>query len=209
MMFGDDVKARMLRTLARPERAIVSPPWETAREAVGFEFPEDFRWFISTYGSGTVNDYLGVFPVSSPYAKSARTSGFEKLLGWSRSIDSCGGDGRHSDPPYCDVNWNGRILTFAADSPDGLLLQWGQDDGGNMCYWARETADSDTWPVMVHKHNAGMWFRFEGGFVECLLAMMEETFPIPGRPINPERRWEHARAQPVWKCEGDWNGIFE
>jgi hypothetical protein len=206
-MFGEEVRAQMRTILARPERSLASPPWESAREAVGFDFPHDYRWFISEYGFGTVNDYLHILTVSSTYTKRERVGGFERLVAESRSIDSCGGDG-HFDAPYCDVNWNGRILTFAADSPDGLLLQWGQDDGGDMYYWARETADADAWPVMVHRHNAGKWFRFDGCFVECMLAMMHETFPYPGEAINPEEEWAHTRAHPVWECDGDWDGYL-
>lgn len=194
----------MRRALDRPDRELATPPWETARDAVGFDFPEDYRWFITEYGYGMINNYLHIVEVSSPYSKRFRASGFEAIVAGSVNIDSCGGD-EHWDPPYCDAYWNGRILTFAADSPDGLLLQWGQD-GGNMYYWAREAEDSDVWPVMMHSHNANEWFRFDGCFVECLLAMMGEEFPFPGEPINPGAAWAHARVQPVWRCRGDWNG---
>jgi hypothetical protein len=33
----------------------------------------------------------------------------------SGSIDSCGPE--HNEPPYCDINGNGRLLTFAGDAP--------------------------------------------------------------------------------------------
>lgn len=207
-MFDDDTRARMRRALARPDRELATPPWENARAEVGFDFPADFRWFITEYGCGAVNDYLQIRAVSATYDNSVRASGFEKLVAETWNIDSCDGD-EHWDPPECDAYFDGRILTFAADSPDALLLQWGQDDGGNMYYWLRETEDSNAWPVMMHRHNANTWARFEGGFVECLLARMEETFPYLGRPINPEEAWAHTRANPVWKCRGDWNGPIQ
>lgn len=170
----------------------------------GHAFPRDYQWFIETYGYGTINDYLHVLSFSNWSAKGEDVDAVQKLLYWSRNIDSCGRE--HNDPESCDINWRGRRLSFAADDPDGLLFCWGKEDGGSLHYWAREDADPDAWPVMTFWRPSATWFRFEGGFVECLLAMMRETYPHPGMPINPEEEWEHARTQPVWECAGDWNG---
>ena len=200
--------AEVSRLLPTHGGDVVSPPpWAESAASVGFSYPADYCWFIETYGGGAINDYLRVWCPTSWNPRGDARDGFQRMTAESRSIDSCGPE--HNDPPYCDINWNGQLLTFAGDTPDGLLLQWGQDDAGNQYYWSRETGDPDAWPVMVHGRNSGKWYRHEGSFLTCLLAVMREEFPFPGQPLNPEEEWEHARTQPVWEFEGDWRGLAD
>lgn len=204
-MFNEVIAKEMIRLLPPTlDRELVPPPWDELALPGGYAFPRDYRWFIETYGYGAVNDYLHILSLTPWSPRGGEVDALQNFLYWSQSIDSCGPE--HNGPGACDINWQGKLLSFAADDPGGLLLCWGKGDGGNLYYWARETGDPDTWPVMVHAHNSGAWFRLEGGFIECLLAVMRETFPRPGEPINPEEEWEYARAQPVWECEGDWSG---
>jgi len=170
----------------------------------GHAFPSDYRWFMEHYGYGTVNDYLHVLALTPWSPRGKDTDPVDELLHWSQNIDSCAGE-RHA-PDSCDITWHGTQLSFAADQPDGLLLCWGKDDGGNLHYWARNSGSPDEWPIMTYWRPTAAWFRFDGGFVEFLLSRMRETFPYPGEPINPDGEWEHVRARPVWSCEGDWTG---
>jgi hypothetical protein len=203
-MFNQAIADEMVRLLPPPDRSIAPPPWDELAMPGGHSFPRDYRWFMETYGAGAINDYIHVLPLT-PWSPGGRDlDAVKEYLSWSQTIDSCSSE--HNDPDGCDINWRGEFLTFAADDPGGLLLCWGKEDGGNLHYWAREADDPDTWPIMTFSRPDAEWLRFEGGFVECLLAVMRETYPYPGEPVNPEEEWDHARARPVWGYEGDWNG---
>ena len=170
---------------------VTSPPWGLAIAEVGFEFPDDFKSFVRAYGFGAINDYLSLIPIYiSPVDLYSGFSGFVKRT---EEID-LGSSG--------DNIWNGDRLRFYPD-PGGLVL-WATDEAGNCYYWSRESGDPNAWPVMVWLRASAEWYRYDGGMVSCLLAILREEFPWGGFVLNPDSGWQHARTSPIWEFYGDW-----
>ena len=194
---GLGAQLRLLETLLAPPRAAVSAtPWELARSEVGFDFPADYRGFIDRYGGGTVtrpDDPLR-FSVMNPGADQWCPDGPSGFAGF---VDVTVSELR---PRFVGADAHERPAAeepFYPVLPDpGGLLAWGATDDGDCFFWLTQDPDPDSWPVVLWSRRENASYRFEGGMVAFLLAVL--------RGEHPSSAWL-AGPDPRWTPEADWS----
>lgn len=138
--------------------------WLRVSEKVGTRLPIDYVYFINSYGTGTVNDFLVVL---NPFASQTYLNLLEqmpRLLSMLREL-------REEYPeeyPY--------PLYF---EPGGLL-PWGMSDSGDTYCWLTE-GSPDLWPVVTVPRHSDMEL-FEVTmvkFIEAALRGQLESSAIP------------------------------
>ena len=164
----DAAVARLVQLLGVPGEVVGRVPWDSSCAEVGFDFPEDFRDFIDTYGSIVLNKLLHIWsPQLAPNRFNAPSglSSFSHYV-WFSSRD--GGQGV----------LRGRLRSrWPATQPypiwpeEGGLILWGNSPRRHQCYWATEGGDSNSWPIVVW-FNETEWLRFDMPFSQFLLEVV-------------------------------------
>jgi hypothetical protein len=163
---------RLQEVLAPPGAPLETPPpggWEQAEKCLGLSLPSDYKLFIQTYGSGRVNNFLGIL---NPFSGNR----FRNML--------------DRAPLFRADIWqlvtSSEALPPELDTPDDLLA-WGVTDNGHMLFWVTRGAPSD-WHVCLTGRDPE-WYFYPLGMSEFLwrwLAgqLIVRAFPpdVPGVP---------------------------
>ncbi|MFJ9909189.1 SMI1/KNR4 family protein [Streptomyces sp. NPDC101152] len=146
-------------------REVMPPPargdlvdWDAVHEQFGLHFPQDYRDFVSVYGGGTMDGYLGI---STP---PTGESFYGDLLD---DLESQVGEDAEHPYPYPPYPGHEKLIRWASD-PDG-------DDA----FWVLRSKDPDQWSVAVKNHQGRSWSFFDGGMADFLLALVTGRFPSP------------------------------
>ncbi|MEU6537851.1 SMI1/KNR4 family protein [Streptomyces sp. NPDC047000] len=152
---------------------LVKPPadggdmvdWDAIYDRCGLCFPQDYRDFVSVYGGGTLDDYLGI---SIP---PTGDSFYGDLLD-----DLEPSTGENSEHPYPYPPYPG---------PE-KLIRWASDPDGDDAFWVLRSEDPDQWSVAVKNHQTRSWSSFDGGMAEFLLAVITGRHSSPFSAALPE-----------------------
>ena len=171
-----------------PECEVTCPPWHLAREQVGFDFPGDYREFVDRYGGGslTSNGVVTSMGVMTPVSGSSFPG---KLDGFAGFVDAMVSEAR-SRFDWTELRESGperRIYPLLPD-PGGLLL-WGDTDAGDCFFWSTDDADPSRWPIIIWQRHDGDVMRFDGGFVEFLVALLAGEHVLSQFLVGTEPRW--------------------
>lgn len=146
-------------------REIMPPPergdtvdWEEVYGQCGLRFPLDYRDFVSVYGGGTVDDYLGV---STPPTGESFYGDLLDDLEESEAVDTVH---PYPYPPY--------------PGQEGLV-RWASDGDGDDVFWVLRSDDPDQWCVAVKNHQDRSWSSFDGGMAEFLVEIIGGRHPSP------------------------------
>ena len=165
-----EIDDRLSRILPVPDRPLEVPDpgrWEEIERAVGIRLPPDYKAFVSTYGTGSIDDFLMVFnPFSDRPALRLQEFG-EEMLRVLRENRAQG-----VDPPPYPIH----------PEPDGLL-PWGATDNGDWCYWvATQAHDPDRWPIAINMSRGPDWFSHPGPLTGFLADLLSRTIRVPFLP---------------------------
>ncbi|SDT83094.1 SMI1-KNR4 cell-wall [Streptomyces sp. TLI_053] len=170
---------RLAALLGEPGGQGDTVDWEELARTTGLRLPADYRDFVTLYGGGELDDYLGVStpPVAgSPYGS---------------LLDALDFDPREEP------------VALAGTNPEDLekrrLLRFASSANGDVVFWLCEARDPDSWDIVVFKRQARYgeerWIRFDLGFGEFLLATLSGTLPGPfsdggfAEPPHSYRSW--------------------
>ena len=165
-----EIDDRLSRILPVPEHPVEVPDpgrWNEVERAVGISLPPDYKAFVSTYGTGSIDDFLMVLnPFSDRPALRLQDFG-EKMLGVLRETRAEG-----VDPPPYPIH----------PEPDGLL-PWGATDNGDWCYWvASPTDDAARWRIAVNMSRGPDWFDHPGPLTAFLADLLSRAVRVPFLP---------------------------
>ncbi|MFC9330867.1 SMI1/KNR4 family protein [Kitasatospora sp. NPDC057015] len=170
---------RLSALLGEPGAPGDTVDWDELALTTGLRLPADYRDFVTLYGGGELDEYLGVS--TPPVAGSP-----------------CGDlvDGLGFDPREEPVAPTG---TSPEDLEEGRLLPFAGSANGDVVFWLCDSRDPDEWDVVVFKRQAlygeERWIRFEAGFGDFLLGTLGGTLPNPfsdsgfTRPPHAYRNW--------------------
>jgi hypothetical protein len=130
------------------------PPvdWAAAHVALGFELPADYRALVDRYGGGSIAELRVLVPGHpNPHADLVRQ--IEQQRWALRYIIEAG-----EELPY---------------APEALV-PWGIDGAGNTVWWLIEAG----WPVVANEARGESWYRYDGGAVAFLAAILSERVPL-------------------------------
>jgi hypothetical protein len=147
----------LIALMAPPKRPLEVPTasdWEQVERQLG-RVPTDYRQFVTTYGTGTVDQFLWIFnPATGNPHLELRAAGTQHLEALRQT--------KQEFPPEFDVPLH--------PEPGGLL-PFGLSDNGDILYW-RAAGEPDTWRVCVMGPRAPETFDFDGCAVEFLTAVL-------------------------------------
>jgi hypothetical protein len=182
-----------LKALIPPPSTVVAPPWGEALDKIGFEFPEDYREFVDTYGAGTFEPprYVGL-EVYAPHVNALDLRGRPGFEGFvAHHLDQV--RPYFTGPGAEEVTRNSEPIPLYPEP--GGLLSWGRTEESDQFFWLTEDANPDRWPVVGWSRHDASTFVFDGGMVEFLLAL------FTGR-VDYFGDWNKPR--PSWKIQHDW-----
>ncbi|MFE6747294.1 SMI1/KNR4 family protein [Kitasatospora purpeofusca] len=137
--------------------------WEELARTTGLRLPADYRDFVTLYGGGELDEYLGI---STPPVAGSPCGHLVDLLDF--------------DPREAPVAPAGAT---PGDLEKAWLLPFASSANGDVVFWHCEAGDPDSWDVVVFRRQSGYgeesWLRFESGFAEFLLATLSGTLPNP------------------------------
>ncbi|MFJ9845981.1 SMI1/KNR4 family protein [Kitasatospora sp. NPDC101155] len=170
---------RLSALLGEPSALGDTVDWDELARSTGLRLPADYRDFVTLYGGGELDEYLGVStpPVAgSPYGDLV--------------------DGLDFDPREEPTAPTG---TAPEDLEKGRLLPFASSANGDVVFWLCDARDPDSWDVVVFKrqplHGEERWVRFDAGFGDFLLGTLGGTLPNPfsdsgfARPPHAYRNW--------------------
>ena len=133
--------------------------WREIEQQLGFALPSDYKKYIETYGTGSVDDFLLVFnPFSSNRYVSLPTQ-IEDRLDAQRQFTEMTGDAApwplHPDP--------------------GGLLPWACTDNGDVLFWLTEGAPDD-WSIVVMEAHSDEWEQAPGPMSNFLLRVLSREY---------------------------------
>lgn len=101
--------------------------WNEIEEKLGFDFPQDYKKFIDTYGEGAINGFLWIL---SPFSKNVYLNSIEKFKVMGEAFNSLKAD----FPKYFSVHmFNGK----------NGLFPWGITDNGDELFWDYENENME------------------------------------------------------------------
>ena len=126
--------------------------WSGVESRLGVRLPDDYKAFVSMYGSGVIDDFLYV---AVPFGGDPFYN-LEQLVRLYAKID---GDLRSLGLPF-------RYLIYP--KPGGLL-PWAKTANGDRCYWRTAPRRSaDEWTVIVIGSDVEKTLQFCGSMTEFL-----------------------------------------
>jgi hypothetical protein len=131
-----------LERLVPPPAEALPPPDWSA-----IEVPEDYKALVTRYGAG----YFGGLTVLVPGHEN-------KYLDMLRQIE----------PQRWALTYLTEHSGVEHPYPPEKLLPWGIDDNGNVVWWLME----GDWPVVANEARGDEWYRYDGGAVEFLTALL-------------------------------------
>ena len=93
--------------------------WGKIENENNIVFPEDYKWFLENYGSGSINDFLWIF---SPTCNNLNLNSFEQYKVMKNSYE---------------IMHNNKLIEYNYSFYDnGIgLFPWGITDNGDELYW--------------------------------------------------------------------------
>ncbi|MET7473263.1 hypothetical protein ABZT17_02690 [Streptomyces sp. NPDC005648] len=182
--------SRLTRLLPPPRNGVEPQPWEEFRAAYGTAMPLDFQDFVDTYGYGSLDDVLSVFP---PGKRGQEIP--DPAMGALPSV---------AESEFRTFHGPVRFPPWPAP---GALLAWGTTPVGYDLFWRRLGSDPDRWPVVVVGHRAGTALELPCTMVEFVIRMLGDPIDRPaditGIPGHPHSRYLNARDEAALDDAGE------
>ncbi|MBB4985744.1 MULTISPECIES: SMI1/KNR4 family protein [Streptomyces] len=145
--------------------------WDAAERAWGTSFPADYKAFVTHYGIGSIDAFLGVFEPS---------------------VDDSGQPAGHmaDETSVAQELWEFLAgIPGVAAEPDRILT-WATDSAADLLCWLRTDGTPDEWPVLVYSRLADEWRLYDCGMAEFLLRVFRAEFP--DSPLSGTSMWGAA-----------------
>jgi hypothetical protein len=168
---------RRLEAILKPPLGlaeIVRPEiWEQVERDLGTALPDDYKRFVSIYGTGRIDQFLWIF---TPTASSKYINLVEANRAYSQLLDEARKWDREYDP-------------YDLYPAPGGLLAFGATDNGNVLYWKTRDAPSQ-WTVVAYQSRGLEHFDFNGSMSEFLAALLSReitcnVFPADFPSVRP------------------------
>jgi hypothetical protein len=132
--------------------------WEAIECSWGTNFPRDYKGFMSTYGSGGVNDYL-------EFLLPGRCSKLEEEFPY---------QGMFAETQNARNLWK----SVTGDASQSVsIIAWGVDSSADILCWLTSGDTPDSWPVVVWNQDDARWTKFSCGMVEFICRLFRADFP--------------------------------
>lgn len=144
-------------------------PWEEIENELGISLPTDYKDFIATYGTGSIQRFLRIWNFAD--LRGNRTP-FESISLITSQYELDGNDGLPIE--FKKFPNRGGLIPFAS-TDDGCYLNWHTE------------GDSDEWSVVAYDADEGKLVPAQGvGMLRCLVLLVQQNDPFDGNFCNIE-----------------------
>ena len=142
--------------------------WKEAEKEIGTALPEDYKEFISTYGTGSISHE---FQIMNPFSKNK----FFNLAiqheaireSWAELHEEFPRD--HPYPPWPNL---------------GGILRWGTTGNGDDIFWLTKEMPNE-WSVVVFHHSSARLIAYQGlGMARFLVELLSHE--LKDNPFHPD-----------------------
>jgi hypothetical protein len=158
---------RLLPPPLTPEETKGDRTWDEVEEILGTRLPGDYKRFVASYGTGSINSFITVF---NPFSSSRFVNLIDR-----RQLDLEGmGELRQNFPQQ-----------YAHDKfpPLGGILPFASTDNGEIFYWKTD-GDPDQWTVVAYESRGPKYFSFAGPMTEFLAGLLARTIKCEVLPAS-------------------------
>lgn len=164
-----DPDLKLLTELVPPPDAPVcaDSEWQEVETKLGVELPDDYKAFVSIYGSGSLQSFIHIVNYSDNRLSSAELISviFSQLESYQEA---------------------GKCEEFKAFPAAGGLLPFASTDDGNYLFW-KTAGKPPHWSVAAYDFTSGTIVTVPGlGMVNCLLRLVQKDNPFGDRFCNSE-----------------------
>lgn len=171
--------ARLLNVMPAPvEPEEATGDWEVVKTSLGTGLPQDYRSFVETYGTGQVDDFLGVL---NPFSAGP----FYNLLSAGRA---------HLDGLIQLRSGLGAFLPYPLFPEVGGLLPVAITDNGDTIHWLTN-GSPDEWTIVVQDTRAPECEAYDMSFSQFLAAWIGGQ--VSSDILQPLGQDGHAIFRPV------------
>lgn len=164
--------------------------WAEVQSELGLRLPIDYKYYINTYGSGWINDFLYVL---NPFAGSKHLELIRNILQILNSLRANKERSGTEEVPY------------PLYAEPGGLLPWGFTDDGHTLYWITIGNNPDKWKVVIGESRGSEWEEYNDYMVDLLVKLLsgERTSWLLGNNLRINPKIGHASflvPQPTLKA---------
>ncbi|MDB5389235.1 MAG: hypothetical protein JWM11_4881 [Planctomycetaceae bacterium] len=141
--------------------------WDKAEKILGFNFPDDYKEFISAYGSGSLQSFLHIWNYLDSPSDADVTSAIPKI-----------------ESEYQYDKDHGYQIDFVPYPQPGCFIPFCSTDDGNYLNW-RTLGKPNQWPVVAYDSASGQLVCAEGvNMVHCILLLVKKQNPFGDKFCN-------------------------
>ncbi|MCB1633866.1 MAG: SMI1/KNR4 family protein [Xanthomonadales bacterium] len=145
----------------KPVERPTQSAWDNFARILGTELPDDYKEFVSTLGTGVIDDFLWIFNPASTNPHLNLFTQRDECLSALRVVSD------HGEPiPYGTFPENGGLLPFGAT------------DNGDVLYWITRGRPAD-WKVVVNESRGPAWVEYSMGFSRLLGDLLRGHIQCP------------------------------
>ncbi|MFC1420212.1 SMI1/KNR4 family protein [Streptacidiphilus cavernicola] len=175
---SDDSMQRLTVLVPPPTAGGNSVDWAAASSTYEHAFPDDYRQFMASYGQGSFDNFLTVYPPMQEVYPNDRSA---TVLGLT-----------------ADARSTGEEEDFAVPEQ---LIGWGLTQDSDLLCWRSVDQDPNRWTTVIWRRQwapPDSWMEFDCGMVELLVRYVDrqiEYFSVPGLPYRGSRFLHTRDAQ--------------
>jgi hypothetical protein len=149
---------QILEKPLQPQEVGDADNWPTIERRLGTGLPEDFKGFIHSFGTGTIDGFLVVF---NPFSLNR----YANLLERGRAELEAFATSKKQFPQY---------YMHEVYPSQGGILPFGSTDNGDVIYW-KTAGTPDEWSVVAYESRGPKCFEFNGNMTEFLRGVLTRT----------------------------------
>lgn len=138
--------------------------WSKFEEKLGIVLPNDYKYFITTYGTVSINNFIWFL---TPFSKDENINYLKKMNIMLQSYSIS----KKIFPEY--------FIHNIYPEKDGIL-PWGYTENGDELYW--KTSEKDNWEIVIYESRSSNFCIYKMEFTEFIYKLITkeivcEAFP--------------------------------
>jgi SMI1-KNR4 cell-wall len=170
---------QLMRPPAGPSETPSGDEWQSVEARLGMELPEDYKEFVTRYGTGAVDSFLWIL---NPFSQNDNLN----LISQART---------RLDAQRQFSEETGTTSPYALYPNANGLFPWGVTDNGDVLYWLCKGSPS-SWSIVACDSRSSRWREFRLSTAEFLVALLTRRLFVDGFPDDfPSEPPEFAPLQ--------------
>ncbi|ARU54294.1 hypothetical protein OLMES_0187 [Oleiphilus messinensis] len=141
--------------------------WDPVENQLGIKLPQDYKDFITSYGTGSVDSFLWIF---NPFSKNQNINLFKCLETYREVFE------------YLDKNTS-EIAIFSLFPAARGLLPFAATDNGDVLFWLVD-GDPENWSIVINDARQDEYEKFDVSLVAFLTDILSNKLKSDVLPVG-------------------------